>query len=215
MDLRIFTWIKPHRKWLYLKCKNVNRDCRAFFKRCMELIAPAKEERRRHWFIYERVSLSAEGPATWMCAFAQNINLCRALLTSVTFKEFFACFFSLFIQKTLICSQSSRIWPPPPRAIRELCVPVTKSPESSPWATAHSWSPFPTAPTRYITESCPATPTPSWIAFPRRRISKRYRETMSTRRTARSISWVAVSPFPTLVRSPDSTVCTQSFFLHV
>lgn len=158
----------------------------------MELIVAAKEEEEA--LIYLRVSLSqCKGPATSMdlcvctefqfvlCTFNQHdLSKCFSLIS-----------FSFFLQKTLICSPSSLIWPPPPLATRELYVLDMKSPGSSPWATAPSWSPFPMAPTRCTTANCPATPTTSWTAFLLRHISKRYRETTSTPPTALSISWVA------------------------
>lgn len=160
----------------------------------MELIVAAKEEEEEEALIYLRVNLSQrEGLATSMDLFVCTefqFVLCTFSQRDLS-KGFSLVSFSLFPQKTLICSPSSLIWPPPPLATRELYVLDRKSPGSSPWATVPSWSPFPTAPTRCTTANCQATPTTSWTAFPLRHISKRYRETTSTPPTALSISWVA------------------------
>ncbi len=150
-----------------------------------------RRRRRRHWFIYEWVSLSAEGPATSMdLCICSEFQFMLCTFNHCDLSNRFSLSLSLFLQKTLICSQSSPIWPPPPQATRERCVLATKPPESSPWATDPSWSLFLTAPTRCTTANCPATPMTSWTACPLRRISKRYRETTSTPPTALSISWV-------------------------
>ncbi len=171
--------------------KKLNRDCQASLNSVWNWLWLLKRRRRRHWFIYEWVSLSAEGPATSMdlCICAEfQFMLCTFNHCDLS-NRFSLVSFSLFLQKLSFAHHPARF----DHHHHKLPGNAAFSPRSHGKFSVSNGpllSLFLTAPTRCTTANCPVTPTTSWTACPLRRISKRYRETTSTPLTALSISWV-------------------------